>query len=1007
MLLNEERRIVTVLFADLVGFTTLAEFMDPEQAKRLVDRCFARLVDDIADYGGRVDKILGDGLLALFGAPVAHEDDPERAVRAGLQMQSTLSQGMLRSTPDGGLDIRMRVGINTGEVLVGTLVGTDYTAMGDVVNTASRLQSLAPPGRVIVGDGTYALTSHTIEYESAGDLVARGRERSVPAWLAVAPTAPPGVRRRHRVEVPMVGRDAELAIGQRALETALERERGVVLSVIGESGVGKRRLVSELLERVSGCMAADVSVIESHCVAYGESNVYWPIAVALANRFGIDLNITPEDLRAEILVRSAEVSPSVDPAETARLADVFAHLHGHPSPIDHLDPASARSSIQWAVTKAFERLSDHSPTILTIDNLHWADPLLIELLEHMAHTLARHPFALVTAMRPGSDLNWPPHSDRITVLSLALQPLSHAETDELARSLLAGREPDERLLGGLYDRSGGNPLFLQELAALTGPSAGDELPDSLRTLIGARLDQLTVQQRQVLDNAATLGNSGTVAALEKFASAMAQPFARATVRELDDVGLLDVHAGRWEFRSDSVREAAYQTLTKASRATRHAGVAKAIAENPTMANSTSAVDEMAHHLATAAELDQELGHVRGVPRTIRAEAISALATAATRALDVGSLRAVVRDATRALDLLGSPQDAPPEGVGNADEMRARLRLLRANALVDQRSYDQAHADLDVVMAEAIGSGDLATEGEARRLLGTLHHAEGILDVARQELGQSVEILRDVGRPDLLAQALRSRGFIELFGGSLVDAEWFFGEADAIFRELGDRRGMAWVEQHRAWIGFMSGDFEAAQDKLLHSAQTLEELGDRNGVGWVLGLLAFVEFFLCHFDVAEELAIKVSAEAEERGDTWAAAMMQTLQANLRLWQGQLEDAARLAELARKRFRKIEDRYGLSQAMAPLLRAQTALGRAPAAQRTEEELLTLADLAPIGPNPLMAVAGAAMHRGDGATAAANATRAIAEMRGAGTEAYEPLIVLALALAQSSRLDEAVAA
>ena len=152
MLPNEERRIVTVLFADLVGFTTLAEYMDPEQAKRLVDRAFARLVDDVTEYGGRVDKLLGDGILALFGAPVSHEDDPERAVRAGLRMQDTLNRTMARSTPDGDIDIRMRVGINTGEVLVGTLAGTEYTAMGDVVNTASRLQSMAPPGRVIVGE---------------------------------------------------------------------------------------------------------------------------------------------------------------------------------------------------------------------------------------------------------------------------------------------------------------------------------------------------------------------------------------------------------------------------------------------------------------------------------------------------------------------------------------------------------------------------------------------------------------------------------------------------------------------------------------------------------------------------------------------------------------------------------------------------------------------------------------------------------------------------------------
>lgn len=1003
---NEERRIVTVLFADLVGFTTLAEFMDPEQAKRLVDRSFARLVDDVTEYGGRVDKLLGDGILALFGAPVSHEDDPERAVRAGLRMQDTIARTMAQTGPTANVDIRMRVGINTGEVLVGTLAGTEYTAMGDVVNTASRLQSMAPPGRVIVGESTYSLTAHAIDYESAGDLVARGRERPVKAWLAVAATAPPGVRRRHRTEVPIVGRAAEMTIAQVAVEQAIERERAVVVSVTGENGVGKRRLVTEVLDRVASCIEDEVILLHGHCVAYGQANPYWPIALALADRFGIDTSSTADDLRQAIESTAAQISPNSDPAETKLVIDVFAHIHGHPSKIDHLDPASARSSIHWAVAKAFERMSEHQPTVLAIDNLHWADGRLVELLDHLVHTLARMPFALVTAMRSGNDVNWPPHSDRLSVISLALQPLSHEETDELARSLLAGRDANDRLLDQLYERSGGNPLFLQELAGLTGVGAG-ELPDSLRTLIGARLDQLTMPQRQVIENASTLGSSGSIPYLQKFAAALNQTFDRSTVRELDELGLLDVNGERWEFRSDSVREAAYQTLTKASRAARHAGIARGLGE--TMAGGTGSApvaDAQAHHLATAAELELELGRVTGVPRTVRVEAIEALTAAARRALDGGSLRTVVRDATRALDLLAAPHEPGTSALDDCEATRSRLRILRASALVDQHHYDEARADLDIVLAEAIAAGDRATEGEARRLFGTMLHANGRIDLARDELGLSVEILREVDRPDLLAQALRSRGFIELFGGSLVDAEWFFGEADALFRELGDRRGMAWVEQHRAWIGFMSGDFEAAHERLQHSAETLAELGDRNGVGWVLGLLAYVEFFLCNFDVAEELATQVSEEAEERGDTWAAAMMQTLQANLRLWQGRLEEAATLAELARKRFRKLEDRYGLAQSMAPLLRAQTALGRTSSALRTEEELFAIGETAQAGANPLLAIAGAAMHRGDGALAATHATRAIAEMRAAGSEAWEPLILLSMALAQCDRLDEAIA-
>ena len=223
----EERRITTVLFADLVGFTTLAEHRDPETVKRLIDSCFQLLVDDITSFGGRVDKILGDGILALFGAPVAHEDDAERAVRAALRMQATLAHFVGTSGVAGSAGIRMRVGINTGEVLVGTLAGTEYTAMGDVVNTASRLQSAAPPGGILVGNTTYALASQAIRFEPAGELDTKGRDQSIRAWLAVETTAPPGSRSRRGRNGPLIGREPELAIGRAALDLVSSSNRSV------------------------------------------------------------------------------------------------------------------------------------------------------------------------------------------------------------------------------------------------------------------------------------------------------------------------------------------------------------------------------------------------------------------------------------------------------------------------------------------------------------------------------------------------------------------------------------------------------------------------------------------------------------------------------------------------------------------------------------------------------------------------------------------------------------
>jgi hypothetical protein len=301
----------------------------------------------------------------------------------------------------------------------------------------------------------------------------------------------------------------------------------------------------------------------------------------------------------------------------------------------------------------------------------------------------------------------------------------------------------------------------------------------------------------------------------------------------------------------------------------------------------------------------------------------------------------------------------------------QLQLIRAGALIELRDFDSARSDLDAALESVALSGDVTAEGDARRLLGTMHHAASRLADARLELGLAVDLLRTVDRPDRLARALRARGFIELFGGSLVDAEWYFGEPT---RSTACSITAGWPGSSSTEHGSRSCPRHGTgTDRLNHAADALDKLGDRSGVGWAFGLLAFVEFFERHFAEAEALAELVIREADERGDEWAVGMMQTLLADLRLWQGDLGEAANLADQARSRFKKLNDKFGLIQATAPLLRAQIALSQAGAAQRSTEELLTLADMSVQGPFPLMAVAETAMHRAT-ATAVAIADRAL---------------------------------
>ena len=289
----EERRVVTVLFADLVGYTALAEHLDPEAVTRLVESYFQPLVVEIEAFGGRVDKVLGDAIIALFGAPVAHEDDADRAVRAALRMQETLARLVAERHDEGDdpvVDIRMRIGINTGEVLVGSVAGSDYTAMGDVVNTASRLQALTPPGSVLIGEATEALCSAAITREPFGVTQIRGRQQAEQPWLVTGAAA--AGSRPVRCDIPFVGRLDELALLESTISLVRAGHSGVV-SIVGEPGCGKSRLADHIVTR----LADEAIILETACSPYGETSLWSPLRNGLATLLALDPDATPGDVR--------------------------------------------------------------------------------------------------------------------------------------------------------------------------------------------------------------------------------------------------------------------------------------------------------------------------------------------------------------------------------------------------------------------------------------------------------------------------------------------------------------------------------------------------------------------------------------------------------------------------------------------------------------------------------------------------------------------------------------
>jgi class 3 adenylate cyclase/tetratricopeptide (TPR) repeat protein len=986
---SEERRVVTVVFADIVGFTTLAEHLDPEQLKRLIDGCLQRLVADVNAFGGRVDKIVGDGVLALFGAPVAHEDDPERAVRSALRMQRSVADYSL--THDGTL--RLRVGVNTGEVLVGALrAGGDYTAMGDVVNIASRLQSESPVDGVLVGETTKVLTQSAIRYEPFGEFQPRGREQTMTAWLAVETVARPGSHRR-RQNSELVGRAAEVGLVVDALDFSVTRRKAFLVTIEGEGGVGKSRLADEVIARAR--QQWGLSVLEGACVPYGEANVWWPIAGALIRHLGLPTDDI-QRLREAGSSKAAELlGLERDDVEVGRVIEAFCHLLGEPSTLDQLEPARARAELTRAVSRIIEARVKRSPLMLVIADIHWADPAFLELLERVMSALASLPFLLVTTIRPDTESAWPPISFAgYSALRIRLEPLDQASSAELVRGIL-GSDVDPATLARLYERSGGNPLFLEELATLVSEQGSlPVLPDSLRSMIAARLDQLPSDQRTMLDNAAVLGTSGTWSQLQHFGDARHQPATDSAFAGLVDAGLLSADGERWRFRSQSVREVVYQTLTKAARAQRHSGVALAMESV-----GKSVLEDVAHHWAAAAELVAEIGTVARVPIDVGERAVDQLTAAAEQAIIKMYPRSAIRLTVRALGML----DTVP--LARQPAARRRLLLVRGEANCDLRRLAPALDDIRAVLESAPADGDQRAEATAHRILGEIERLGGHLERARHELDTAIAQWTTIGDDQQLARSLRGRGFVEVFGGRASVAEAFLDEADALYERIGDRLGRAWVDQHRAWAAFTSGNVVVAEERLHQAAATMRELGDLGGLGWAQGVLAWVKFMAGDTRQADEIAAVVLVEATERGDEWAQGMMLALQANLRLWEGHTEESLALAERARTRLHRLDDGYGEIQALIPMARALEALGRSSSAVRIQEELAAQAPA--FGQQALGQLVDAelAIVRGDAARALASAGTVIERIRQQDVGATEPYIVRGLAELQLGLLDEAM--
>ncbi|MEP7033495.1 MAG: adenylate/guanylate cyclase domain-containing protein [Actinomycetota bacterium] len=979
---REVRKTVTVLFCDVAGSTAMGERLDPESLRRVMDRYFQAMRAPIERNGGTVEKFIGDAVMAVFGIPRVHEDDALRAVRAAAEMRRTLEDLNKELERDHAVSISNRIGVNTGEVVATDAASGDRLVTGDVVNTAARLEQAAGADETLLGDPTYRLVRDAVDAEAAPAIDAKGKAEPVRAWRLVAVReGVDGVVRRR--DAPMVGRQGELRLLTEAFDRAVRERACVLVTILGQAGVGKSRLVDEFLGAVP-----DTTVLRGRCLPYGEGITFWPIVEMLTWAAGLSEVDPREDVLAKL---RAVVEPSLD-ADT--ITQRLAHLLG-------LEGAQADpEETFWAVRKAFEAIASRAPLVVDLDDLHWAEPTLLDLVEHVADWSRGSPIVLLCSARPeflDERSGW--GGGKMNATSFLLEPLPEAETERLAQELLGDTGARRSLVERVAAASEGNPLFVEQMAAMitedgmTGkddPEAELAVPPTIQALLGARLDRLEPQERAVIERASIEGKvfhrGGVLALCNDELRASADQHLRSLVRrDLVRPAAPDV-AGEdaFRFRHLLIRDAAYGSIPKETRADLHARFADWLERAGT---ERSELDEiLAYHLDRSFTLRSELGPLDDVTLAVGRRAAELLSATGDRAAERGDTPSAAAMWQRAFELLPDAEPRGPAlaaaaaqafGEGGSFERKSEV-LVSALERAQRSGSEGAIAGLAVIAATSGATLDpaanpapriieLAATCEAaigaahehRRLLGWTRLAAG---VAHNWLGRMTEAARlceqaasdgEAVGDRFLERVARNRGFVvQVLGTRPISDLATDAESGHTFELKGVALALAGrIDEARAFgeralarareLGILSaaepvfaGWTELLADRPDLAEPLLREGYARASAGFAASIAGYFARALHELGRDDEALEILAAHLDTPSDDYEAiGLERSAQAVILASRGELQEAERLAREGVAALEPTEDLIRHGETLLALATVLRAAGR-------EEEAVTAA-------------------------------------------------------------------